>query len=63
MKNINKNDYCDDCECDPCDCGWGNDIRGISSGGEHLLCTQGVNGSNPLFSTFFLNEFAGVTQW
>ena len=32
---------------------------GLAQLGEHLLCKQGVNGSNPLFSTKWANSSAG----
>ncbi len=31
----------------------GSGIGGIAQLGEHLLCTQGVSGSNPLTSTMY----------
>ena len=30
MKNTT---FCEACECDPCDCGWGNHIVLLKSGG------------------------------
>ena len=58
MKNVNKKDYCDDCECDPCDCGWGNYIWGISSVGRAPALHAGSQG----FKSPILHYFAGVTQ-
>ena len=44
--------YCESCECDPCDCGWGNYIRslkkfwarnGFDGVGKDVVVRVGVN--------------------
>ena len=37
--------------------------RGRSSVGEHLLCMQGVRGSNPLASTTLRPQSLGEASW
>ena len=53
MKTMNEKDYCDACECNPCDCGFGNYVWGISSVGRAPALHAGSQGfKSPILHCF-----------